>query len=417
MVARAKANRFITRSPRYALWVTAAACLGLLTLLFTHWVLWGAYQCFLRDVRAWVERHEGTLQTEIRRFRFGSTRLSPLTLDFGPLAALNATHVRLDHAWPATVTGIAEQGVLTVQGPPMVVWERWNGTHDWAQLPLAIQQLSLEYSDKSSGHVLANGVTVRRNSHGWELEAKTLFFNRAAWSDVALTIDRPKTALIVQVQDKQHQTKPIELRYVRSDAAAAEWFVDIPMRPLTALLSGLSVTSTHERARVSGVVTIVMPDDLSRTQVANGQFILDNWFIPNWPEAKVIAGNSGSIGIRMNSTPGDPSWTIGRVEVAAGLFTLLGNGRIAWGTTPSAQFSAKGQLNCAQLSANLPDSTYRTRIRDYLLAAPGTKRGTREGEHVELSLAMALAVGQAGTVSWHLTQGCGLSELSSKETL
>jgi hypothetical protein len=100
-----------------------------------------------------------------------------------------------------------------------------------------------------------------------------------------------------------------------------------------------------------------------------------------------------------------------RVEVAAGLFSLVGNGQLSFGEPNRLTFDAQGELSCARLLAHLPASSYRDRVQAYL-------REQREDSANETSVRLALAVraeaprGPALRFRWHLHAGCGLSEMN-----
>jgi len=109
--------------------------------------------------------------------------------------------------------------------------------------------------------------------------------------------------------------------------------------------------------------------------------------------------------------------------VAAASFALNGNGTVTTAAKPEIRFQARGRRTCGQLARHLPPSRY----RDSVLATLGLmdKQHPTTSDHasgteigwVELTLLVELSLESGGSprFRWHLTPGCGLGELSSKE--
>lgn len=378
---------------------------------------------FLRNLKSWANRPGRTLHVETVSAGFWPRVPRRIRLGLGPDATLEAENPRVRLG--GNGAAVVDKAQLTLQGTPSSLWKQWAQVDDLLSLPLTIRDLAINYQDASLGRVSAQGVRTATRDDQLVLAVHELSLNQLSWRDVTLVIARPKTAIVVRMGEGMTPTKPIEFRYVSSQSGAAEWFLDVPSRPLSLLLDSVGAGRARSdlRARVSGVVTVTIPDDSKKVARANGQFVFDDWFVPKWPEAKAITGTSGAIGVRMQPGRIAATWELARVEVSAGIFTLLGTGKLDVGALTHLSAETTGSLNCDQLAAHLPPSRYRDLVRSYL--KKDARRGTNgvamsaEAESITLRLAIDLAAGVSGfsTVSWHLSPGCGISELNSEDSV
>jgi hypothetical protein len=424
MATRAEGNRYSVTLTRKSIGFALLAGASVLLAGFVAVPFFSREQ-FLRHLKQWANRPGRALHVETESTGMGPRVPKRIRLALGPGATLEAENPQLSLSWGRSVAAVVDKAQLSVRGTPSSLWEQWVNCDDRRTFPLTIRNLVIDYQDASVGQVFAQGVHTETRDNQLMLAAHELTFNQLSWKDVTLTIARPKTAIVVQMGEAVTPTKPIEFRYVPSQGVAAEWFLDVPSRPLSLLLDKLGAGHARSdlRTRVTGVITVTIPDDSKKAAHANGQFVLDDWFLPKWPEAKAIAGNSGAIGVRMQPGRTAGRWELSRVEVSAGVFTLVGTGKLDFGALTHLTSETKGSLNCDQLAAHLPASRYRDLVRGYLKS--GVVRNTSavatsvEAESVELGLAIDLAAGVAGysTVSWHLSAGCGLNELSSEDSV
>ena len=116
------------------------------------------------------------------------------------------------------------------------------------------------------------------------------------------------------------------------------------------------------------VLSIIVPDAVALPIVGSLQVVIDGWLRPDWPNASALVGKSNSVGARLRIPRDLSALELQRVEVGAGVFGLVGSGKLAWGPRPRLKAIARGTRSCAQLSASLPPSVHRDRLEAYLSA-------------------------------------------------
>ena len=283
----------------------------------------------------------------------------------------------------------------------------------------------MDYRHRSLGHLALEG--VERTAGEGSFIAKRLFLGPAGWSDTPFSLEARSRALEVRLGAAGDSGPQATAKYLASDGRAAEWILEVPYQSFAALgrSLGLSSWSRDDSSRITGTFSWIVPDDPSLTSRGSLHFVIDGWHEPHWPEANVLTGSSGSLGAVVVPAPDGLGFRLERVEVAAASFDLTGSGTIATAAKPEIRFQATGRRTCGELVRHLPPSRY----RDAVLATLGVtdeqfptaatesdhSNGTQTG-WVELELRVELSLEQGGSARfrWHLTPGCGLSELSSE---
>jgi hypothetical protein len=262
--------------------------------------------------------------------------------------------------------------------------------------------------------VTAEGVSFEpgREDH---LHARTLRALGATFRDVHLWLDRPSTALEIRVARDADDPKAAKLRVTRTVGQGVEWSVDVPSQSFSQWASrlGLRLDSSWNDAVFVGVGSVVVPDSASYPARANFRFTIDKWRRPNWPEAALLTGRSGAIALRVSPGP-EAEHSITRVEVSAGLFSLVGTGQLTFGEPSRLAFDASGELSCARLLAHLPPCDHRERVRAYV-RDHGEDAANTTSARLDLAVVAEAPSERPLRFRWHLRAGCGLSEMSEDE--
>jgi hypothetical protein len=336
------------------------------------------------------------------------TRMTNVTLQVSPSLSVGIAWVELG-SFPWQRTNRAHGVVVRAHAPLDTFWE--EARRFVVPADLEVVDARLEYTDVSGRKVSADGASFEPGSRRDHLHVQSLHAFGTTFRDVHLWTSRPRTALEIRLAREAEDLRAPKLNVSRSPGEGVEWTLDIPSQPFSQWANriGLSIDETWGEAVVVSIGSVIVPDSPTRPAGANFRFTVDNWHRPIWPEGALLTGRSGAVALRIAPGP-DAVLPITRVEVTAGLFSLVGSGQLSFGQPSRLTFGAQGELTCARLLAHLPASNYRNRVEAYL------------GEHrqdsaTEPSVRLALTVraeaprGLPLEFRWHLHAGCGLSEM------
>jgi hypothetical protein len=359
----------------------------------------------LRAISAWksglalqVERTEGLLWP---------TRMTNVTLQVSPNLSVGIARVELGF-FPWQRTSRAYGVVIRARAPLDTFWE--EARRFVVPADLEVMDARLEYTDASGRPLRAHGASFEPGSQRDHLHVQSLQALGATFRDVHLWASRPSSALEIRLAREPEDAKAPELKVTRSAGQGVEWTLDIPSQPFSEWASriGLSIDETWADAVFVSIGSVIVPDSPARPATANFRFTVDNWHRPSWPEAQLLTGRSGAVALRLSPGP-DAAHAITRVEVTAGLFSLVGSGQLSFGEPNRLTFHAQGELTCARLLAQLPASGYRDRVQAYLSEhrqEPANETSVR----LELAVRAEAPRGLPLTFRWHLHAGCGLPD-------
>lgn len=335
------------------------------------------------------------------------TRLTNVAWEPSPSLTVQVASVELGRL-PWQRTNRAHGVLVSARGPLDVVWEEARGLAGPADLEVA--DARFEYTDASGRKLGADVASFALGPQRDHLHVESLRAFGATFRDVHLWASRPTTALELRFSRDADDAKAPKLNVTRSAGEGVEWALDVPSQPFSEWANriGLDVDDTWSKAIIVGVGSVIVPESPTPRASANFRFTLDNWHRPNWPEAGVLTGRSGAIALRVSPGPG-VTHAITRVEVAAGLFSLVGKGEFSFGEPNRLVFDAQGELSCARLLAHLPPSHHRDRVQAYV--ADHGEGSANDDVRLELAV-RAEAPGRLPLrFRWHLQAGCGLPEM------
>jgi hypothetical protein len=357
---------------------------------------------------------------------FAST-YKDLRVDFGTEVSVVTRQAQARRTFFAPPSVYLEEATYILRGKPDALWRQWLGMTRLGELPIHIDNASVDYQDRAIGNVALTNATFQQQNESLRVRATQLTFNGKRFSDVSLAVSRPQTVVSIGLGNGT-----AELSYVPRAEYAAEWMLSIPSQPLYPLLEklGSKPTTVNDTARITGTASVIVFDDASKPLRGSMRLVIDNWFVPPWPEARAITGNTGAIGIHMESTGDGSTWKLSRVETNAAVFSLVGTGILSFGEPSRLSFTVSGTRNCAQLAEHLPPSTYRETVKTYLERdksfrdkVPDTTTNNAptaiENRTVELRLNVDMTIGTGGQTRflWHVAEGCGLRELDGEGSL
>ena len=336
------------------------------------------------------------------------TRMTNVTLQVSPNLRVGIARVELG-LFPWQRTNRAHGVVIRAHAPLDTFWE--EARRLVVPADLEVMDARLEYTDASGSKLHADGASFEPGPRRDHLHVQSLHAFGTTFRDVHLWASRPSTALEIRLAREADDSKAPKLNVSRSPGEGVEWTLDIPSQPFSQWANriGLSIDATWAEAVFVSIGSVIVPDSATRRGGANFRFTVDNWHRPSWPEGGLLTGRSGAVALRIAPGP-DPTLPITRVEVTAGLFSLVGSGQISFGEPNRLTFDAQGELTCARLLAHLPASNYRDRVQAYL-------SDHRQDSATETSVRLGLAVraeaprGRPLEFHWHLHAGCGLSEM------
>jgi hypothetical protein len=337
------------------------------------------------------------------------TRLTNVSWESSPSLSVQIARVELGFL-PWQRASRAHGVVIRAQAPLDVVWEEARRLA--APPDLEVVDTRLEYADASGRKLSADGASFEPGPERDHLHVEALRAFGTTFRDVHLWASRPSTALELRFSRDADDSKAPKVNATRSAGEGVEWALDVPSQPLSEWANriGLSVDETWTEAAIVGIGSVIVPDSLAHPARANFRFTVDNWHRPGWPEAGVLTGRSGAIALRISPGPG-ATHAITRVEVAAGLFSLVGKGQLSFGEPNSLTFDAQGELSCARLLAHLPASRYRDQVQAYL-GESGQDSANQTSVRLELAARAEAPRGLPLQFRWHLHAGCGLPEMN-----
>lgn len=332
-------------------------------------------------------------------------------LELEPGVAVEAVGVRIVRPLFSKPYVSVDSARLTLGGVPTLAWERWTRAAAWSKAPVSIRRLSVRYEDRSLPAIDFSGV-VRKPRAGAELlQSAQLKIAQKSWSDVPFTIRRRGAVLEFELVKAPSPAQQVTVKHVMSDGTGSEWVLNVPYQSVAPLLGPLGLTSSMPSggAKATGVVSIIVPEAAERRPFGNLRFVVDDWPQPAWPEVSSLVGRSGSFGVSLLYTGDGRTWTLPRIEVSAGLFTLAGAGALTWSERLELAAELRGSRSCDELANHLPASSYRDRVRAYVAERPAA-RGSERAE-LGLSLSMNAGAERKLTMVFRLAPACGLKEL------
>ncbi|MES1188679.1 MAG: hypothetical protein ABUL60_32990 [Myxococcales bacterium] len=336
------------------------------------------------------------------------TRLTNVAFDVSPNLSIDVARVEL--GWFPGQQKRAHGVVLRGRAPLDTFWE--EARRFAVPADFEVMDARIDHTDPSGRKLSADVVSFEPGTRLDHLHLRSLRAFGTTFGDLHSWVSRPSTALQVRLARDPDDSKAVKLAVSRSPREGVEWVVDTPSQPFSewAGRMGLEIDETWAEAVVVSIGSVIVPDSPAYPARANFRFTLDNWHRPSWPEATLLTGRSGAIALRISPGPA-ATQAITRVEVAAGLFSLVGSGQLSFGQPTRLAFDAHGELSCARLLAHLPASAYRSRVQAYLV-------GRHEESAIEPSVRLELAVraeaprGLPLKFRWHLHAGCGLPEMN-----
>lgn len=376
-----------------------------------------------------ADARAGGGELEVRHIDSGTLTdvLHDVRLDFGDGVALEAPSVQVLRGLLRPRSVRAPKAHLSLHGDPLASSSIVRRLVAASPPELDIAEVSLDYRHRSLGHLALEG--VERTPGEGSFIAKRLILGRASWSDTPFSLETRSQALEVRLGTAGGSGPQATAKYLESDGWAAEWILEVPYQSLGKLARslGLGSWSRDDPSRITGTFSWIVPDDPALGSRGSLHFVIDRWHEPQWPEASALTGSSGSLGAMVVPAPDGLSFRLERVEVAAASFALTGSGTITTAAKPVIRFQASGRRTCGELARLLSPSRY----RDAVLATLGltderpSTAATESHRHasatetgwVELTLAVELSLEHGGSqrFRWHLTPGCGVAELTSKE--
>jgi hypothetical protein len=304
----------------------------------------------------------------------------------------------------------AHEVVVRAHAPLDTLWAEARGLA--ATVDLDVTDARLEYTDTSGRKLRADGVTFALGQRRDHLHAQSLHVLGATFRDVHVWASRPSTVLELRLARQEEEPKAPTLTVSSRSGEAVEWALDIPSQPFPQWANrlGLGFDETWSSAVFVGVGSLIVPESSARPARGDLRFTIDNWHRPSWPDAALLMGRSGAVALRMSPGP-EATHAITRVEVAAGLFSLVGTGQLSLGQPNRLTFDAQGELACERLHAHLPASVYRDLVQAHLDQRP---QGAANRTSVRLALAVRAEAPSLLPLSfrWHLHAGCGLPEMN-----
>ena len=336
-------------------------------------------------------------------------RLNDVQLDVSPNLSVRVARVELGFL-PWQHTSRAYGVVIRGRAPLDTFWE--EARHFAVPADFEVMDAHIEYTDAPRGKLVANHVSFEPGAQRDHLHLQSLHVLGTTFRDVDLWATRASAVLELRLAREAEDPKAPKLDVVQSPGQGVEWALDVPSQPFSewAQRIGLKTDESWAKATFVGTGSLIVPDARAQRALADLRFTVDNWHYPTWPEARFLTGRSGAVSLHLS--PGsDATHAITRVEVAAGLFSLVGNGQLSFGQPNRLTFDAQGELSCALLLAHLPASALRDRVQTYV-------REHREDSANQGSVRLELAVraeaprGALLKFRWHLHAGCGLSEMN-----
>ncbi len=409
---------------------TAIAC-GSIALLVGTLAAWRVRERreLLSNLQRRIAAQGASLHVETTLSLFGDSVRSA-RLELGSEVSIATDRATIRQSPFAAAEVAVDNAQFALRGSPATLWDQWTKTNAWRDLPVTFTNSRVDYEDASVGHLSLAGTRLEHRAEELVVRATQLAFNGQHWNDVTLAISHPKTVVRIGLGEAAPTAPQLEVRYVPSLGKAAEWMLNVPSQPLGSLLGrlGAGVATPADSSRVAGTLSAIVFDDATTPSRANVALVVDNWFVPAWPQASALTGKSGSIGARLSPSGDGRSWKLTRVEVGAAIFSLTGTGTLTLGEPSRLSFEVNGARSCAQLAAHLPVSTYREKAMSFLERAkqatgaasrePPDAVMTAEEQTVRLRLSVELTMGVRGhsNFTWHLTAGCGLDELKGQGT-
>lgn len=336
------------------------------------------------------------------------TRLTNVALDVSPNLSIDVARVELG-LFPGQrrrAHGVVVRG----HAPLDTLWQ--DARRFAVPTDFEVMDARIEHTDPSGRNLSADVVSFEPGTRRDHLHVRSLHAFGATFGDLHSWVSRPSTALQLRLARDPDDSKAPKLALSRSPGEGVEWVVDTPRQPFSewARRLGLDIDETWAEAVVVSIGSVIVPDSQAYPARASFRFTLDNWHRPSWPEATLLTGRSGAIALRISPGPA-ATHAITRVEVVAGLFSLVGSGQLSFGRPNRLAFDAHGELSCARLLAHLPASACRDRVQAYLVEHP---QDSADESSVRLELAVRAEAprGLPLTFRWHLHAGCGLSEMS-----
>lgn len=311
---------------------------------------------------------------------------------------------------------------VSIRSDPFEAYSRLTRAVVPDGIELDVTRLAIDVQHRAVGALLLDDVSGRRANPESVLRADRLRLGPATFTDVSFALSEKRNALELSLGSGSGPTA--SATYVPSDGRAAEWTLRLPHQPLPALRRalGLGDPSPEDAARGSGLISWIVPDDPGTAPRGSFRFVVDGWYRPAWPDAAALVGSSGAVAAAVRPSSGGPGFDLERADVIAGLFNLKGSGKLTPGETSTAVLVAEGSRTCGELAVHLGPSRHRDAVRAFLgMSRSPEGPGVRESipatpaasGRVELAVRIDVAFGRDGHLGfhWHLTPGCGLSEM------
>jgi hypothetical protein len=335
------------------------------------------------------------------------TQLTKVVWEPSPSLSVQVARIELGR-FPWQRTSRAHGVLVRAQAPLDQVWEEARRLA--ASVDVEVADARLEYTDASGRKLSADAASFAPGLERDHLHVESLRAFGATFRDVHLWASRPSTALELRFSRAANDARAPQLNVTRSPGEGVEWTLDVPSQRFSEWANriGLSVDEAWNQAVIVSIGSVIVPDSAAHRPSANFRFTIDNWRRPRWPEAGILTGRSGAIALRISPGPA-ATHAITRVEVAAGLFSLVGKGEVSLGEPHRLTFDAQGELSCARLLQHLPASRYRDLVQAY--AADHGQGLVNESARLELAVRAEAPSRLPLQFRWHLSAGCGLPEM------
>ncbi len=311
--------------------------------------------------------------------------------------------------------------VVSLTGEPSTLHSSLAALPSRDGIDLTIRHVGVEYLHRIFGKLKLDDVKVEQRGAVALVRAESARIGEVGWKNIQFSIARRNEMIEVGVGDGPIQSAPIQIGYFPSSRGASQWAVTVihqSARTLGARV-GWDLGAEFDSASLVGSLSFIVPDDPTLAVRGSVQVAIDGFPRPKWASAEQLLGNTISFTSRIEPSRDMSLWNLPQVDVATSLYSMVGVARIHLGKASRFAADVSGALNCAQLGAHLPPSSYLDGVRRHLAQVDRVPAANSEADphpeeaRLRLQLSATLADNGPHHVAWHLSNACGLPELSA----
>jgi hypothetical protein len=317
-------------------------------------------------------------------------------------------------ATPAGAPTEAREVHFDHAGEPSTLYAQLSTQADWKELATTGRKFSLTYTQRPFGRVEIEKASLSRpDAASYRVHAERLRFGARTWTDVTFDLHQEGEQLTLRPVNVAGLL-PLTITYTTGPSAGLFAF-SLPhqlAQPALRYYDSPLIAET-ESPRLLGSLSLVVPHATAEAVRGRAELVIDDWETPAWPDAPALLGKTLSVGANIEASPDGSDWELRNVQVSGLLFTLQGEGRVAWGASPSVKLEASGERSCEQLRSHLGPSSYLDQVTRFMSGASAkqsAKPGTRDKVQLRLSVVIAPTRAQPAA-TWQLSGGCGLPKL------